>query len=214
MNFKNIKNELNHILSGKSQASTKTLIQTIASYLGGGQKASGMAQRKQHDKTEETTRLVNYIQQYHLWNCNIDFDKYISAGAEQRVYIQNNQTVLKLNDTIYYQSWLDYFNNLLLHNYFFPDTAYQLLGFYKSDNNVIYAMVEQPYVKATSPTNLEQVKIFLQNNGFVNTRNHDYYNADLGIILEDLHDENVLTANDLLYFIDTVFYIKPEILWN
>lgn len=45
-------------------------------------------------------------------------------------------------------------------------------------------------------------------NGFINTRNHDYYNANLDIILEDLHDENVLTQDEILYFIDTVFYIK------
>lgn len=51
-------------------------------------------------------------------------------------------------------------------------------------------------------------------NGFENIRNIDYYDPDLGIILEDLHDENVLTQNDILYFIDTVFYIKPEIFWS
>ena len=31
---------------------------------------------------------------------------------------------------------------------------------------------------------------------------------ELGIILEDLHDENVLTRNEILYFVDTVFYLK------
>ncbi len=51
-------------------------------------------------------------------------------------------------------------------------------------------------------------------NGFENTRNHDYYCKDLGIIIEDLHDENVLTNDDLLYFIDTVFYIKPSVFWS
>lgn len=45
-------------------------------------------------------------------------------------------------------------------------------------------------------------------NGFVNTKNHDYYNSVLGIILEDLHDQNVLTQDGNLYFIDTVFYVK------
>ena len=53
-------------------------------------------------------------------------------------------------------------------------------------------------------------KIFLKNNGFQNTKNHDYYNAALGLILEDLHDENVLTQNGMLYFIDTVFYIVSD----
>lgn len=36
----------------------------------------------------------------------------------------------------------------------------------------------------------------------------------MGIILEDLNDENVLTNNDIIYFIDTVFYIKPEHFWK
>jgi len=49
------------------------------------------------------------------------------------------------------------------------------------------------------------VKLFLSSNGFVNHRNNDYFNAELGIILEDLHDENVLTQNGVLHFIDTVF---------
>ena len=47
-------------------------------------------------------------------------------------------------------------------------------------------------------------------NGFLNQRNNDYYNPDLGIILEDLHDENVLTENEVLQFIDTVFYITDN----
>ena len=68
-------------------------------------------------------------------------------------------------------------------------------------------MVSQPFVKATEKTDLELVKEFMANNGFLNIRNHDYKNTELGIILEDLHDENVLTQNDVLYFIDTVFYI-------
>ena len=72
---------------------------------------------------------------------------FLSEGAEQRVYIQNDKSVLKLNDSIYYESWVDYFDNLLLNNYFFPDTAYELVGFYKSIDNVLYALVEQNYIK-------------------------------------------------------------------
>ena len=59
-------------------------------------------------------------------------------------------------------------------------------------------------------TDLNKVKAFLESNGFFNNRNNDYVNIKLGIILEDLHDENVLTKNDVLYFIDTVFYITKE----
>lgn len=47
-------------------------------------------------------------------------------------------------------------------------------------------------------------------NGFENNRNNDYINTDLGLILEDLHDENVLNRNDVLYLIDTVFYVTTH----
>lgn len=123
--------------------------------------------------------------------------------------MRDSEHVLKLNDSIYYSSWKDYFYNLLLHNYFFPDTAYELIGFTK-DKDILYAIVKQNYVSITSNTNLEHVKSFLTLNGFDNVRNNDYYNSDLGIILEDLHDENVLTRNDMLYFIDTVFYLTEK----
>jgi hypothetical protein len=103
---------------------------------------------------------------------------------------------------------------LLLNNYFFPDTAYNLVGFYKSAEGILYALVEQNYIQATQATDLNQVKEFMQVNGFINTRNNDYSQPELGIILEDLHDENVLTANEILYFIDTVFYIKTKFFWD
>ncbi len=127
---------------------------------------------------------------------------------------ENNQSSVYLHLTTYYALWLDYFNNLLLNNYFFPDTAYNLVGFYKSDTDILYALVEQNYIESTQATDLNQVKAFLQANGFNNTRNNDYFHAELGIILEDLHDENVLTAQGILYFIDTVFYIKQGIFWH
>ena len=69
-------------------------------------------------------------------------------------------------------------------------------------------------LKADELTTLDFVKRFLINNGFVNQRNHDYYQPELGIILEDLHDENVLTKNKVLYFIDTVFYLEPDVFWK
>jgi len=168
-----------------------------------------MAQEYKQIKQQERESLIQFANQENLWLANINVENYVSQGAEQKVYLKDDASVLKLNDAIYYASWVDYFHNLLLNNLFFPDTAYQLLGFFK-ELDVIYAVVEQPCVKATQKTDLSLVKLFLENNGFRNTKNHDYYNADLCLILEDLHDENVLTQNGMLYFIDTVFYIAPE----
>jgi len=206
-----LKNELHHVLSGESQIRFGTVIQTIACYLNDGKKASATIEIEKHFKKQETKRLEEYITEHGLWVA-VDLSQYVSEGAEQKVYLKNSENVLKLNDAIYYTSWKDYLYNLLLHNYFFPDTAYDLVGFTK-DNDVLYAVVQQVYVSVTASTDLQKVKAFLTRNGFENNRNNDYYQPELGIILEDLHDENVLTRNDILYFIDTVFYLTA-VFWK
>ena len=203
-----MKYELQRIISGESQVKYGAIIQTISHYLSRSQSASGLVKEFKLFKKQETEVLEQFVTENNLWVLDINPANYVSEGAEQKVYLKDGKNVIKLNDAIYYNSWIDYFNNLLLNNYFFPDTAYHLLGFYK-DKEITYAVVEQPFVKATEKTDLELVKKFMLANGFLNTKNNDYYNPNLGIILEDLHDENVLTENGILQFIDTVFYIKP-----
>ncbi len=207
-----MKYELQNILSGKSKIKYGDAIQTIINFLRRSQEAGGMAEKKQQNKKQEEEKLIAWIEDNNFWCSEIDFTKFVSEGAEQKVYLNSDEDVIKLNDSIYYEFWLDYFYNLLLNNYFFPDTAYELLGFCFKDD-VLYAVVKQKYVKATEHTNLENVKSFMLNNGFKLIRNNDYINEDLGIILEDLHDENVLTSNGILAFIDTVFYIN-ENFWS
>jgi hypothetical protein len=204
-----LKNELFNILSGKSEVRFGTIIQAIACYLKDGNSPSSDFENEKHFKKQEAKRLEDFITERNLWVNEIDFSQYVSEGAEQRVYLKDGEYVIKLNDAIYYSSWKEYLYNLLLHNYFFPDTAYDLIGFTK-ENDVLYVVVQQNYVSITSPTDLNEVKEFMKSNGFVNNRNNDYINSELGIILEDLHDENVLTQNGILYFIDTVFYLTEE----
>mgnify|MGYP003574913560 CR=1 FL=1 len=204
-----IKNELQHIFSGQSEVKFGATIQAIIGYLAGSEESGKTSQQDKHFRKEETKKLISWIENENFWYPNIDFNSFVSEGAEQRVFLNNEFEVLKLNDGIYYSSWKEYLQNLLLNNYFFPDTAYELLGFY-SENEILYAVVRQKFVKSNEVTNLEKVKEFLKNNGFKNIRNNDYYNEDLGIILEDLHDENVLTQNGILFFIDTVFYTNEN----
>jgi len=70
------------------------------------------------------------------------------------------------------------------------------------------SVVEQAFIQATEKTDLTNVCQFMQANGFERVRTNDYYSSEFGILIEDLHDENVLTCNGILYFIDTVIYIQ------
>ena len=82
-------------------------------------------------------------------------------------------------------------------------------GFILQDE-ILYYVVKQIFVTTTETTDLNNVKEFMASNGFINKKENDYYNPELGIILLDLHDENVLTENVILQFIDTVFYLMPS----
>ena len=154
-----MKNDIQHILSGKSQVKHHHLIQTTCSYLKRSQGTSSMVKDQQQHKEEETKSLIQFAEDNKLWVENINIDLYVSEGAEQKVFLKDGTSVLKLNDSIYYASWVDYFHNLLLNNLFFPDTAYELLGFYKN-LDVLFAVVEQPFVKANEKTDLNFVKSF------------------------------------------------------
>ena len=208
-----MKHELRNIISGKSAVEQGSAIQTIASYLRKSKETSAMVKGSINFKKQEADLILKFANKNNFWVKNINFNSFISSGAEQRVYLSYNNKVLKLNDAIYYESCVEYFNNLLINNYFFSDTAYNLIGFHKNED-VLYAVVEQNYVYATEKTNLENVKTFLSFSGFKNKKNNDYFNNDLGIILEDLHDENVLTQDGVLKFIDKVFYITEKFYKN
>jgi len=71
-------------------------------------------------------------------------------------------------------------------------------------------VVKQDFIIANEVTDLSIVKKLLSYNNFDNNRNHDYINYELGIIFEDLHDENVLSKDGIIYFVDTIFYLKEE----
>lgn len=204
-----MKDELQNIISGKSQVRHGDAIQKVSHYLRAGKSTGKTSGTGKQVKSEEAALLKQYCNQHNFWIDTIDISSFVSSGAEQKVYLFNNYKVIKLNDSIYYEKWLDYLNNLLLNNYFFPDTAYKLIGFHESEN-ILYAVVEQDFIESDKLTDLEHVKLFMLSNGFVNHRNNDYNHPELGIILEDLHDENVLTFQGNLFFIDTVFYLTEQ----
>lgn len=208
--MKNIKNELQNIITGNGQIGDKNLIKTIQDVLRRNEKSIQISSQNKLVKSEEEIFLKHIIEAEDLtYKEEISESNYISEGAEQKVYRLDDKYIIKLNDTIFYASWKDYFNSLLIHNYFFNSTKYELLGF-KIINKKIFAVVKQRFVKADEIVDLEQVKSFLKFNNFRNVRNNDYQNDELGLIFEDLHDENVLINNGILYFIDTIFYLTDN----
>ncbi|MET0298142.1 MAG: hypothetical protein ABW036_00230 [Flavitalea sp.] len=159
-------------------------------------------------KKEQEQQLVKFATDNGLWLNGIPSDStYLTRGGESKVYLKtDNRYVIKVNDAVYYATWLDYLNSLLLHNVLFPVTRYELLGLLK-ESEQLFLVLEQPYIMSEGLASLDDIKTILQVNGFQNTRRQDYFNPQLGLILEDMHDENVIMNGGAPFFIDTVFYI-------
>jgi hypothetical protein len=158
-------------------------------------------------KKEQAELLEKFSKENNLWVTDLPGeDRFLTRGGEARVYLDIDcKHVIKVNDAIYYATWLEFFNSILLHNLIFPTTSYTFLGFIK-ENNELYAVLKQPFIHSDSQADLDDIKKLLAYNGFENTRRNDYYHKELGLILEDMHDENVLINSNTLFFIDTVFF--------
>ena len=200
--------ELRNIISGTGEITRENLIKTALFFLRTSKGASGKIEEPEFfHKEDEIKLLIDFANQNQLWHLSIDENTYIGEGAEQKVYLSDDgKNVIKINDGVFYSSWQDYFISLLIHNFLFLKTQYTLLGFFQK-NNIFYSVVQQPFIQSTEPTDLEQVKLFLESNGFTHKKNNDYFNNELGIILEDLHDENVLTNEGIFFFIDSAIYL-------
>ncbi|UAY52892.1 putative polyvalent protein kinase domain-containing protein [Ferruginibacter albus] len=160
-------------------------------------------------KKEQESSLRNYATTHQLWIDHLP-GQYLTKGGESKVYLDiQTSSVIKINDAVYYATWLEYFNSLILHNLIFKDTSYSLIGFIDIEN-VFYAVVKQPFIIAEGQASLDDIRSFLEYNGFQNVKRQDYINKEYGLILEDMHDENVLLNSEKLFFIDTVFYIVAE----
>ena len=208
--MKHIKDELQNIIIGNGQDGQSSQLKKIQDFLRGNANAGSKLEEQKYLKSEEESLLIDYaLRENLMFSGDISEDLFISEGAEQKVYRFNDHSVIKLNGSVFYEYWLDYFNSLLIHNYFFKSTSYEFLGLKVIDDS-LFAVVKQDFILATETTDLSALRSLLEYNRFNHLRNNDYQSFDLGIIFEDLHDENVLSRDGLLYFIDTVFYITPN----
>ncbi len=66
MGTKQLKYELQNLISGKSSASYDALIQAVASHLRCGKRTSPMAEEKYQNKVQETEKLIEFVKSNNL----------------------------------------------------------------------------------------------------------------------------------------------------
>ena len=130
------------------------------------------------------------------------------GGQENDVYLHDGR-VFKCNNLSYHLSYVNFFDRLALHNVLFPGAPLRFEGFLLRAEE-LYPVMSQPAVRAKRGAHRGEVEIFMRRIGFTRTGNDDYRHPE-GILVEDLHDENVFVdQDDNLVVIDPVIYLAQS----
>ena len=132
-------------------------------------------------------------------------------GGEHQVFAQNG-LVYKRNNLLYHASWLEYFHRLVLHNWLFSETQLTFEGLMWVDDE-LQPVVYQAIIETVRGVSQSEVESEMHKRGFHCRKADNYYSPTLGILVEDLHDENVLVSpkGSLLIFDPVIYLVWPEI---
>ncbi|MBQ8656273.1 MAG: hypothetical protein IJ527_04365 [Prevotella sp.] len=159
---------------------------------GQGSPANWEIDERQEQLIEQWAKAVN------LWEENSEqflveeFGPMIAQGAEAKVYYKDGDTsVIKERCSIYSttQKALD---AIVLHNYLFPETAMNVIGFTRDSDGLMRIVLTQPYVNCLRLATKDEIDKMVAAKGF-----HDNWNGQ-GVnyisdrlALEDMHPANV-----------------------
>ena len=185
----------------------------------------GIPQPQTRQQRADLDRAIRSLEEQHLRQLTfLDATGFLQAwqeserlgGAEHKVYPDRAGNFVKSNNGIYHGTWMQFLLRLHLHKLLFPDTAYEFLGLIEDPEFGLGMLVSQPEIYAARDAqgnylgaSREQVESFMETAfGAFRFRNDDYYVPSLDLFVEDLHDENVLIAEDgfSLCFVDPVLY--------
>jgi hypothetical protein len=130
------------------------------------------------------------------------------GGQENDVFLEA-QRVWKRNNLSFHLSYADFFDRLALHRLLFPGAPLRFEGFI-AEAASLWPVMSQPVVRAGRGAVRAEVEKLMHRLDFVRVRNDDYRHAE-GIIVEDLHDENVfLDLEGNVVVIDPVIYLRGQ----
>ena len=129
-------------------------------------------------------------------------------GSENEVYMSyDGKTVYKLNDFRYADDNLtSFFERIKIHNIYFPECAYDLIGFAYNKSKNICALLSQPFIIAEREATMEEIVYSLESMGFVSCLNGEYFTNDEYDIFDALPNNVLMGIDGNLYFIDTIIY--------
>lgn len=171
--------------------------------------AAGETEPTESYKGEQIKELIKFANTNNLWidlsHLNIT---YMDRGGENEVFHDGNVSVVKLNNFEYAGDDLEnFFIRITVHNKFFSNVPYQMIGFAYNSLQEFCAVLLQPYILAEREATEDEIAAYMQALGFEMDYYDEYHNSDYEVF--DAVPNNVLYGIDGdLYFIDTQIRLR------
>jgi hypothetical protein len=135
------------------------------------------------------------------------------GGCEHDVWpTQDGKRFMKRTQGLLHANWREYLRRLEMSNQLFPAVPFRLEGFGNDTEGHFCTYVSQPAVyPVTRGVPQRVVSGFMFSLGFTRVRPWDFLNEELGLQVEDLHDQNVLYGPEgNLFVIDAIIYLLAK----
>lgn len=182
-----------------------------ASIIARGSEADDFKSKAQRKTLEERANetipaITEWAKAVGVWREYSDRDKeeitrsYVKSGGEAEVFVLNNGMVEKIIGLDYYIDPQLALDRIVIHNYLFPETALNVVGFGTNKRGEFAIIVEQPIISGDFAPQ-DEIDSYIEGQGFkkIDDISHTFVNEDL--YLSDLHQENVLTDDSERYYI-------------
>lgn len=162
----------------------------------------------------ETKRLeTNALEQYANDNeliVSLPNSEVIGGGNESDIYEHSNPSLItKVTFPNNYNSWLEMFDSIAIHNAENPTTKIKINGFATNKDGEFSIVTEQNLIQGTPPQ-FKTIHEDLISKGYELSGEYGdgrYIHREKGIVLEDVKEDNVLEdSQGNLHYIDTDFY--------
>lgn len=132
------------------------------------------------------------------------------GGNENDVYFNSqDNSVYKVNNLMNSGNITSLLERIKLHNQYFPDTRYELVGFSGFGGRDIYPVLRQRYIENSTFATPEEIDRYMQSLGFEQTGEAEYSGGD--VVISDLRPRNVLKDTDGdIYVVDAEFKKKES----
>ena len=120
------------------------------------------------------------------------FGPMIAQGAEAKVYYREGDKSVVKERTSIYSTTQKALDAIALHNFLFPETAMNVIGFTRDSDNLMRIILTQPYVRCLRLATKDEIDALVNAKGFRDNWNGQGVNyISDRMALEDMHPANV-----------------------